>query len=199
MAILKAESRLEEQEKALQAAAEQITPHQPSNLFDDLGISDEECEDGGDVVHKQEMRSMSRNNAVAISEEEMKKIDHAECERELNSYLACPVEKGIDPLLWWSRTESVFPTLSKIAKCHLGIPATSVESERIFSLAGEVISKRRSSLTPGNASMLVRLNLLSRYSPSDFDAMIELARRMYVEAQKNGKKKGGSASSLPGE
>ena len=124
-----------------------VFPLQHFRHFFALGMSDEECEDGGNV-HKQELRSMSKNNTVAISDEEMKKMDHAECERELNGYLACPVEKGIDPLLWWRRTESVFPTLSKIAKCHLGIPATSVESERTFSLAGEVVSKRRSSLTP---------------------------------------------------
>ena len=63
-----------------------------------------------------------------------------------------------DALLWWRTNEARFPTLGKLARKYLCVPATSVPSERIFSTAGHVISCRRSSLTPENADMLIFLH-----------------------------------------
>jgi hypothetical protein len=37
------------------------------------------------------------------------------------------------------------------------IPATSVTSERVFSAAGEILSKKRSRLTPDHLDMLIFL------------------------------------------
>ena len=52
-----------------------------------------------------------------------------------------------------------FPTLAKLARHYLCVPATSVPAERIFSIAGLVISNKRSSLTPENADMLTFLGM----------------------------------------
>ncbi|ELT89452.1 hypothetical protein CAPTEDRAFT_142524, partial [Capitella teleta] len=54
--------------------------------------------------------------------------------------------------------KSTFPLLSNFAKFLLGIPATSVPSERVFSTAGDVISAKRSHLTSSNADKLTFLH-----------------------------------------
>lgn len=59
------------------------------------------------------------------------------------------------PLKWWKENESNFPHLAKIAKKYLSAPPSSVFSERVFSLAGNIITERRSSLLSSKAEMLV--------------------------------------------
>ena len=45
-----------------------------------------------------------------------------------------------DVLTWWRNNRKLFPKLFKLVKVYLHIPATSVPSERIFSLAGYMLS-----------------------------------------------------------
>uniref|UniRef100_A0A3B1JXR9 HAT C-terminal dimerisation domain-containing protein n=1 Tax=Astyanax mexicanus TaxID=7994 RepID=A0A3B1JXR9_ASTMX len=69
-----------------------------------------------------------------------------------------PILRHGDPLLWWKTNEPTFPCLSKLAKKHLTVIATSVPAERIFSKAGQLVSERRSSLKVKNVNMLLFLN-----------------------------------------
>lgn len=62
-----------------------------------------------------------------------------------------------DPLLWWKAREDKYPLLSKYAKQLLGIPATSVASERVFSTAGDVVTAQRACLSGDQVDMLVFL------------------------------------------
>ena len=70
----------------------------------------------------------------------------------------CIVKRTEDPLLWWSQRTAVYPQLHKLARRHLGVPATSVPSERLFSTAGELISQRRTCLKPKNVNNLLFFN-----------------------------------------
>ena len=63
-----------------------------------------------------------------------------------------------DPLGWWKQQASGYPHLCKLFKKYLCIPATSVPSERAFSKAGELVSKKRSNLKPSNINMLLFLS-----------------------------------------
>ena len=81
-------------------------------------------------------------------------------EHKINKFLEIPCEeRESDPLKWWQdEGKEKFPMLCKLASKYLSIPATSVPSERLFSSAGEVISKKRNRIGDENAEMLVVLH-----------------------------------------
>jgi len=61
-------------------------------------------------------------------------------------------------LAWWSCNAQAFPKCACLAKKCLAIPATSVQSERLFSATGRLISKMRSRLLPERAECMVFMN-----------------------------------------
>lgn len=78
---------------------------------------------------------------------------------EIRMYMEdAPLDRKEDPLVYWKNRELLYPRLSKLVKKYLGIVATSVPSERIFSKAGELISSRRSRLKAKNVASLLFLN-----------------------------------------
>ena len=44
---------------------------------------------------------------------------------------------------WWCRHQFAYPTLARLANENFAIPASSAASERIFSAAGNVVTKKR--------------------------------------------------------
>ena len=74
---------------------------------------------------------------------------------ELNRYLNSPVDNNADPLVWWKIHEKDYPVLSQMAKDYLTIQATSVPSERAFSISGLTISKTRNRLDPETARAII--------------------------------------------
>lgn len=67
---------------------------------------------------------------------------------ESQSRGAVPVVPEFDVLEWWSENEKEFPTMAKLARKLLAIPASSASSERAFSAAGNAVSQRRTALDP---------------------------------------------------
>ena len=64
---------------------------------------------------------------------------------ELETYLELPVEKNmdLDVLAWWKAKDCTtkdggLPVLAKMARQHLGRPASSAGVERMFSKAGKL-------------------------------------------------------------
>mgnify|MGYP001793321861 CR=1 FL=1 len=78
---------------------------------------------------------------------------------ELCLYKAVPDESDMqkNPLDYWKVNQNSYPRLSKLAQQYLSIPATSVPVEQLFSSAGDIVSKKRNSLTPDNANQLLSL------------------------------------------
>lgn len=52
-----------------------------------------------------------------------------------------------DPLQWWKSNSARFPTISKVARDVLGIQASSVASQSVFSILGKIIEPTRSLLS----------------------------------------------------
>ena len=80
-----------------------------------------------------------------------------ELDKEMNRYFLEPkLERDRNPLEWWTNTgKQTYPNLFQLAMKYLVVPATSVPSERVFSTAGEVLSKKRNRLGNENATMII--------------------------------------------
>jgi hypothetical protein len=77
---------------------------------------------------------------------------------ELEQYLQEPgIDMDADPLLWWKNRESKYPTLAHMARIFLSLPASSAPSERVFSMATDVLRPKRKKLLPDRVSRLMLL------------------------------------------
>ena len=95
----------------------------------------------GDVCNKPS--TSSADTSQRVKSEVKRYMDEDSCE--------------ISPLGWWKRNEGRYPTLSRMARKYLALPARSTPSERAFSIAGSIVNKKRACLLPENVKMLVFL------------------------------------------
>ncbi|XP_047016312.1 uncharacterized protein si:dkey-96f10.1 [Ictalurus punctatus] len=80
-------------------------------------------------------------------------------DKSLERYQAEPyVSIETCPLQWWSSQAGTCDKLSHIAKRCLATPASTVPCERLFSLAGHILQKRRSALSSENVNKLACLS-----------------------------------------
>ena len=86
--------------------------------------------------------------------------------RELTNYNKEPLLKLSDnPFDWWKKNRKLFPHLSKMARKYLSCPPTSVESERLFSIGGNIMTDHRNRLGAENCEILMFLNYNLRLLP----------------------------------
>ncbi|XP_033725237.1 zinc finger BED domain-containing protein 1-like [Pecten maximus] len=84
--------------------------------------------------------------------------------KEIERYLSSPVntlsdsDKSLTTLEWWKENELFSPRIAVLAKHYLAVQASSVPSERVFSLAGELVSKKRSRMSPEHVDLFIFLN-----------------------------------------
>ena len=75
---------------------------------------------------------------------------------EIDIYLEERVElPHVDPIEWWRMHEARFPNLSCMARDYLAISATSVPSERCFSIASSLLTKQRGRMAEGMANAIM--------------------------------------------
>ena len=88
------------------------------------------------------------------------KVAEAKIQQEVDLFMMeDPIAFNIGlTLKWWSEHANIYPRLAKLAKKYLCTPASSVPSERIWSLAGNILTKKRSALAPENLDLLIFLH-----------------------------------------
>lgn len=80
-------------------------------------------------------------------------------EEELSLYInSKSITTDTDPLTFWRNNKDTYKNLSQYAKYILSVPATSTPSERIFSITGKTLEKRRSTLSPTKVDKLLFLH-----------------------------------------
>lgn len=99
-----------------------------------------------------------RSSLLAASESDSEEEDDS-VEKCVSRYKSEPTLSEDDcPLQWWSNHAGSHSRLACIAKKYLTTPATSVPCERLFSLAGHIVSKKRVSLSSRHVNQLVCLS-----------------------------------------
>ncbi|XP_053575545.1 zinc finger BED domain-containing protein 6-like [Bombina bombina] len=75
------------------------------------------------------------------------------------------IEPRSDPLSYWKSKKILWPELSHIAFQYLSCPPTSVQSERVFSAAGSVVTDHRNRLSSVNVDRLTFLKMNQHWIP----------------------------------
>ena len=87
----------------------------------------------------------------------------------LNHYWDSPrIPQSSDPFAFWRENAVEYPEVFSVAKSTFSCPSGSVDSERLFSVAGDVINVRRTSLTPINAEDQIFLSQNLPYFKFDY-------------------------------
>ncbi|CAL9695883.1 unnamed protein product [Knipowitschia caucasica] len=78
---------------------------------------------------------------------------------DVHRYRAEPTIDMTDcPLQWWSSHVGAHEELAQLALQYLAAPASSVPCERLFSVAGHIVNKKRAALLSENVNKLVCLS-----------------------------------------
>ena len=113
------------------------------------------------------IKSLYNVNNINPSEEQESLED--EIEYEVKSYMKFKIKgnenRETDILKWWKDHKDTFPNLYTLAIQYLCIPASSTSSERAFSVANNIVTKRRNRLLPENVQMLTFLKNNFEYVP----------------------------------
>ena len=90
---------------------------------------------------------------------------------EVKKYNAMAREDTSLPHIWWAKPDNnrKFPYLAILAKKYLSAPATSVESERLFSIGGDIHTKKRCRLSAVKSEILMFLGANLQFLQNNYD------------------------------
>ena len=150
------------------ALAEALSPPVVRVRQEEVSDADGDCVDPSDSddnspAKRAKMDREKKTREMLLSmdddddDEEEARGDGPTAKTELKDFLRDKSKARSGPLSWWKDNAPRYPKLAKVAKRILSIPATSTPAERIFSKAGFIVNKNRSSLLPKNVDTLVFL------------------------------------------
>ncbi|CAM4821484.1 unnamed protein product [Rotaria magnacalcarata] len=113
--------------------------------------------------HKRANLASKLDDIFDLASSPNKSQDETETKTEFDKYIQdnTKIDKDMNLLIYWKNNESTYPTLAKIAKRILSIPATNTSVERLFSDSGNTITNRRTRLQTSKVNQLlfIRRNL----------------------------------------
>ena len=112
---------------------------------------------------------------------------NVDCDQEVDTYRTMAglqfnegnLDVKANILMWWKQHAVRFPYLSRLARRYLAMPATSASVERLFSVAGQVVTAKRARLDPSTVTLLVFLHeaipgVIEREAYEIIDAALEI-------------------------
>jgi len=76
--------------------------------------------------------------------------------QQLTQYLSDPnIPRTECPLSWWVDNRHGYPLLAEVARHLLGIPATAVSTEHLFTKEGDRVTEKRNALSSPDKAELV--------------------------------------------
>ncbi len=107
------------------------------------------------IEQDEEQEEVGSAGNTAADQDELFFQGHRVAENKIDSYLEEQgAGKSIHPLAWWRAKLYGYSTITRIARDHLTIPATSAASERMFSVRRDIITKKRNRLSPETMKQL---------------------------------------------
>ena len=176
--VYEEQKRKEEEAKKREEEENKYRMHKPpaasstSNDIGIVGVSESQCDNTVNAVKPISLTSIFANSAAKLFGEEDEQIEVTEelmsqdervkrmmIEHEIKSYKEIKrISMDEDPLKWWMMHAINFPHLRTVAARYLSSPPSSVESEWVFSIGGNIVTKDRSRLTADNTKKLIFLN-----------------------------------------
>ena len=108
--------------------------------------------------YKKEIIVINKNSDNDDSSNENIFTKNTISKNEFNDYKKKNIEETDNILEWWKIYETKYPTLSKIARDFLCVPASSAPVERIFSSSGNIVTAKRNRLDEESIRILTALN-----------------------------------------
>ena len=129
------------EEKARKATAQGTRNPAPGS---DASSSSKRCKLFDNLSDSEDEEDAATPPPVAVSDA---RVDEA-----FSYYWEAPrSSQSSDPFDFWRQNSHEYPEVFVIATSTFTCPSGSVDSERLFSVAGDVIRHRRTSLSPENA------------------------------------------------
>ena len=161
------QKRKEEEEEEAKTYIVNKPPTQAASTPNDIVMVDEVSDNT--VVKPISLSSIFESSVAQLFGEDEDKIEVSEevmspdekhkrmmLAHEIKSYKDLKkIEMHEDPLKWWHMNAMGFPYLKTVAARYLSSPPSSVESERTFSIGGNIVTKDRTRLTADNTEKLI--------------------------------------------
>mmetsp|Transcript_24518 Transcript_24518/g.68739 ORF Transcript_24518/g.68739 Transcript_24518/m.68739 type:complete len:426 (-) Transcript_24518:73-1350(-) len=141
-------------------------------LLQHLKENEESDDDIGLELDNRTLLENELDRFLKFKEENFQKLSDFVKEHENNADLE-----------WWKKKERKLPLLSKLAKSLLGIPATSVPSERLFSFTKRIQSDTRATIAGEMMKMLAVIGLSSLTVRDMEEKLVPCLRELVAQAE----------------